>query len=72
MNNKEHVLSPIFDNGACLFPRNHEFKIDEDWIYDRIYTFPNSKIMFCPKPMRERSSYIQVIGDGRIPSSILE
>lgn len=69
---EKHVMAPIFDNGACLFPRNHRYVIDCDWMYERVFTFPNSKIMFCEKPLKERSSYAQVISDGRIPDEVLK
>ena len=54
-----YTAAPIFDNGACLFPRAVSENIDADWVKERIYTFPNSKIMFNNK--RERSVYYDVI-----------
>lgn len=71
-NDGSHEFAPVFDNGACLFPRNHEYSINDAWMCDRIFTFPNSKIMFCSRPLRERSSYYQVIKDGRIPKNVLD
>ncbi len=53
-----YKFAPIFDNGASLFPRADMHMISEDWMRERIYTFPNSKIMFNGK--RERSSYFEI------------
>lgn len=68
--NKDGIqtFSPIFDNGASLFPRNKTYIIDEDWMKERIYTFPNSKLMFNDK--RERSSYYQVWRSDILPEDI--
>lgn len=68
--NGKSVFSPIFDNGASLFPRNKNYAITEDWMHERIYTFPNSKLMFNKK--RERSSYYQVWRSNIIPNDIKE
>lgn len=63
-------LAPIYDNGACLFPRNHECNITEDWMRERVFTFPNSKVMF--NGIKERSSYYDICGSGIIDDEILE
>lgn len=60
-------MSPIFDNGASLFPRNNNFNITEEWMRERTITFPNSKIMFLT---RERSSYRDVWEEADIPTSV--
>lgn len=65
-----YKISPIYDNGATLFPRNHKFNIDDDWMRERIFVFPNSKIMFRNK--REKSSYYDVWQSGMIPKNIRE
>lgn len=62
--NEGYRFAPIFDNGAALFPRAVDATLTEDWMRERIYTFPNSKIMFNDK--RERSSYYNVLKDNEI------
>lgn len=66
---KGKVFSPIFDNGACLFPRSKYSDISCSWIKERIYVWPNSKIMF---DRRERSSYVQVWKDKRLPEYAID
>ena len=63
-------MAPIFDNGASLFPRAISVSINENWMKERIYTFPNSKIMFDNK--RERSSYYEVISTKNIFDNIIQ
>lgn len=53
------TFAPIFDNGASLFPRASISDVTEEWVKERIYTWPNSKIMFDGK--RERASYVDVL-----------
>lgn len=62
-------LSPIYDNGASLFPRASGMLIDKEWMHERTFVFPNSKIMFED---RKRSSYKNVIQSGICPDIILE
>ena len=63
-------MAPIFDNGASLFPKAINVSINENWMKERIYTFPNSKIMFDNK--RERSSYYEVISTKNIFDNIIQ
>lgn len=63
--NGMHVMAPIFDNGACLYPRSCYCDISDDWLLTRIVEFPNSKIMFGNK--RERSSYYKVWRGNLLP-----
>lgn len=65
-----YTMAPIFDNGASLFPRAININIDGNWMKERIYTFPNSKIMFDNK--RERSSYYEVISTKNIFDNIIQ
>lgn len=70
----ERLLSPIYDNGACLFPRAmREFGSDKyDWLKTRTLTFPNSKIMLDnPEKKRSRMNYIELIDSGIVPKYIL-
>lgn len=61
--NNEYTLAPVFDNGACLFPklidenRMQQIMEDEESLNERIYTFPTSQI----KLNGEKSSYYYVI-----------
>ena len=61
--NGYYTFAPIFDNGACLFPRAKTCGDTSDWMLERIKDFPNSKIMFNNK--RERSSYFNVLREHR-------
>lgn len=65
-----YKFSPIIDNGASLFPRANIININKDWLQERIFIFPNSKIMFGNK--RERSSYYQVWTNNMLPSELVE
>lgn len=70
----ERSLSPIYDNGACLFPRAmREFDEDEyDWLKTRTLIFPNSKIMLDnPEKKKSRMNYIELINSGIVPELIL-
>lgn len=59
----KYTLSPIFDNGSCLFPAMVDENMmnqiinNEEEINKRIYTFPTSQI----KLNGEKSSYYEVI-----------
>lgn len=59
----QYRLSPIFDNGSCLFPQlNTDEKIDmilnnQDEIDKRIYQFPTSQVKYKGK----KSSYYEII-----------
>ena len=64
-----YAFAPIFDNGACLFPRALNVSISEDWMRARVYTFPNSKVMF--DNVRERSSYYEILNNERIFDDIV-
>ncbi len=61
--NNQYILSPIFDNGSCLFPQmvSEDIMIDimnsEEETNKRIYTFPTSQI----KLHNKKSSYFEVI-----------
>lgn len=56
-------LSPIFDNGSCLYPQlNTDEKIEkvmnnQEEIDKRIYTFPTSQVQYNGK----KSSYYEII-----------
>lgn len=63
-------FSPIFDNGASLFPRNKNYEIDAEWMQERAFVFPNSKIMF--NGVRERLSYYNIWRTDVIPSWLRE
>lgn len=63
-------FSPIFDNGASLFPRNCNFYVTEDWMRERVFTFPNSKLMFNSE--RKRSSYYEIWHTDIIPEWLRE
>lgn len=70
----ERSLSPIYDNGACLFPRAmREFDEDEyDWLKTRTLIFPNSKIMLDnPEKKKSRMSYIELVNSNIVPEYIL-
>lgn len=70
----ERSLSPIYDNGACLFPRAmREFGEDRrNWLIVRTLLFPNSKIMWDdPEKKKSRMSYIGIINSGIVPEYIL-
>lgn len=62
-NNNQYRLSPVFDNGSCLFPGlNTDDKIitvlnNPNEIEKRIYQFPTSQIKYCEK----KSSYYEII-----------
>lgn len=60
-----YSFAPIFDNGSSLLPRADYPDITEDWIRDRVYTFPNSKVMFGNE--RKRSSYYEIWHKGILP-----
>ena len=62
-NGKYWSFSPIFDNGASLFPRAVLSDLNETWVKERIFIWPNSKIMF--DGIRERSSYRDVIKNSK-------
>lgn len=64
----KYMLAPIFDNGASLFPRADFSSLNMDWLKERIYVFPNSKIMF--KGKRERSSYNEVWSSEVLPEQL--
>lgn len=59
----KYILSPIFDNGSCLYPamvdenKMQQIINDEEEINKRIYSFPTSQI----KLNGEKSSYYEVI-----------
>lgn len=59
----KYILSPIFDNGSCLFPAMVDENMmkqiinSEEEINKRIYTFPTSQI----KLNGEKSSYFKII-----------
>lgn len=61
--NNKYRLSPVFDNGSCLFPRLTEESemlriiASEEEVNDRIYKFPTSQILLNGK----KSSYFEVI-----------
>lgn len=65
----DYCFAPIFDNGADLFPRAVNVQINESWMKERIYTFPNSKVMFNNK--RERSSYFEVLKNYELFKDVL-
>lgn len=68
-------LSPIYDNGACLFPRAmREFDSDRyEWLKNRTLIFPNSKIMLDnPEKKKSRMNYIELINSGIVPEYILD
>lgn len=70
----KRLLSPIYDNGACLFPRAmREFGEDRrNWLIVRTLLFPNSKIMLDdPEKKKSRMSYIGIINSGIVPEYIL-
>ena len=58
-----YVISPIFDNGSCLFPNMIDEDImieimsDEDMTNERVYKYPTSQIKLNGK----KSSYFEVI-----------
>ena len=62
-------LSPVFDNGSCLFPQmNSDEEMENimgspELTNDRVYRFPTSQI----KLNRGKSSYHEVIGSLRFP-----
>lgn len=60
-------FSPIFDNGADLFPRASLANITEDWMRERVYVWPNSKVMF--NRTRERTSYFKVLQENSMLQS---
>lgn len=68
--NGVYTFSPIFDNGACLFPRNHNFTVTEDWMRERVFVFPNSKLMFNSE--KRRSSYYEIWQTTVIPAWLRE
>lgn len=71
----ERTLSPIYDNGACLFPRAmRKFESDKyEWLKTRTLTFPNSKIMLDnPEKKKSRMNYIELINSGIVPGYILD
>lgn len=70
----ERSLSPIYDNGACLFPRAmREFGEDRrNWLIVRTLLFPNSKIMWDdPEKKKSRMSYIGLVNSNIVPEYIL-
>lgn len=70
----ERSLSPIYNNGACLFPRAmREFGEDRrNWLIVRTLLLPNSKIMWDdPEKKKSRMSYIGIINSGIVPEYIL-
>lgn len=67
--NRNRKLSPIFDNGASLLPRAKFYIGDREWFRERIFKFPNSKIMMDNK--KERSNYYEVLRSGIISESFL-
>jgi hypothetical protein len=59
-NGKTRTFAPIYDNDACLFPRaDKNVQITEDWMKERVFVFPNSKIMAGDK--RERAAYHDLV-----------
>ncbi|WP_165062412.1 HipA domain-containing protein [Adlercreutzia sp. ZJ154] len=64
-----YSMAPIFDNGACLFPRLRdddairEVLNNESEMLRRIYEFPTSQIKLHGK----KSSYYEVIASGEFP-----
>lgn len=63
-----YKFAPIYDNGASLFPRAEISEFTADWMRERIYTFPNSKIMFT---QRARSSYLEVLNSDIVPRTVM-
>lgn len=67
--NNMYCLSPVFDNGSCLFPNmideDEMIKIinNEELINDRVYKFPTSQI----KLNGQKSSYFEVISSTSFP-----
>lgn len=61
--NDRYRLSPIFDNGSCLFPQlNTDEKVEEvlgnrNKINERIYRFPTSQVKY----KNRKSSYYEII-----------
>ena len=68
--NGVYKFAPIFDNGASLFPRADFKSLSEEWLRERIFTFPNSKIMFQEK--RERSNYNEIWSSKILPDKLIE
>jgi hypothetical protein len=68
--NDKYKFAPVYDNAASLFPRANIEDISEEWMRERCYTFPNSKVMFGDE--RKRSNYIEVVRSGIIPKYILD
>lgn len=65
-----HVFAPIYDNDASLFPRaDKNITISDSWMKERIFTFPNSKIMIGDK--RETSNYYDLLRSPEFDSSAL-
>jgi hypothetical protein len=67
--NGVYKFSPIYDNGASLFPRSNINELDKDWMHERCTVFPNSKVMF---KVRKRSNYKSVIQSGVINAELVE
>ncbi|MBP5734319.1 MAG: HipA domain-containing protein, partial [Candidatus Methanomethylophilaceae archaeon] len=65
----QYRLSPVFDNGSCLFPQmNSDEEMSgiiesPEMTDDRVYRFPTSQIKMGGK----KSSYHEVIGSLRFP-----
>lgn len=63
-------MSPIFDNGASLFPRADINLMSVEWMEEHIKEFPNSKMMFGST--RKRSSYYDVWNSGLLPDYVID
>ena len=63
-------LTPIYDNGASLLPRASFENHTKDWWRERIYVFPNSKIMFNKE--KRRSNYYEVWSSDYLPKPIVD
>lgn len=67
--NNRYTLTPVFDNGSCLFPRIHtdeaclEIIQDEAELNKRVFSFPTSQI----KLNNVKSSYFEVIHSLQFP-----
>ena len=67
--NNQYRLSPVFDNGSCLFPQmNSDEEMSgiiesPEMTDDRVYRFPTSQIKMGGKKI----SYHEVIGSLRFP-----
>ena len=53
--NKEVVFSPIYDNGASLFPNVNLFNFDKEFVRTRTYTMPASQFKACREDIKDRA-----------------